>query len=242
MISKSDIKFIRSLAHKKYRDENSVFVAEGEKIVEEAINSSYKIEALYYKDEIGEDSMSRISLLSSPSPALAIVKMREFSNNNEIDFSKLYFALDSVRDPGNLGTIIRISDWFGIDTIFASEDTVDLYNPKVVQATMGSIFRIDVRYLNIPDLLSRVKNKIPIYGTFLSAPSIYESNLTTNGIIILGSESHGISKELEELSDYKILIPQYPNGSQESESLNVAVSAAILAAEFRRPFVVQPQK
>ncbi|EKD31304.1 MAG: hypothetical protein ACD_77C00346G0011 [uncultured bacterium] len=242
MVSKSDIKFIRSLALKKYRDENSVFVAEGEKIVEEAIKSSYKIEALYYKDEIGEDAMSKISLLSTPSPALAIVKMKEYGDTNEIDFSKLYFALDSVRDPGNLGTIIRISDWFGIDTIFASEDTVELYNPKVVQATMGSIFRVDVRYLSIPVMLSHVKNRIPIYGTFLSAPSIYESKLTRNGIIILGSESHGISKELEDLSDYKVLIPQYPKESKESESLNVAVSAAILAAEFRRPSVVQLQK
>lgn len=242
MLSKTDIKFIRSLAHKKYRDESTLFIAEGEKIVEEALKSSYTVEAVYYKEEIGDQAMSRISLLSSPSPALAVVKMKKPCKSTEIDFSKLYFALDSVRDPGNLGTLIRISDWFGIEAIIASEDTVDAYNPKVVQASMGSVFRIDVRYCNLPDTLFLLKNKIPLYGTFLSAPSIYETKLSKNGIVILGSESHGISEEVSDIVDSKILIPQYPLGFLKGESLNVAVSAAIIAAEFRRPSVLQLQK
>ena len=234
MISKSDIKFIKSLAYKKYRDENSIFIAEGEKVVNELLSSSYTVESLFYKDDIGDDAMSRISLLSSPSPVLAIVKMKKQSPDLDLDFSKLYFALDSVRDPGNLGTILRISDWFGIDTIFASSDTVDVYSPKVVQASMGSMFRVDMRYGELRTILSSFSGKALIYGTFLSAPSIYETKLSDNGIIVLGSESHGISIKIEDIVDQKILIPQYPIGLQRVESLNVAVSAAIVASEFRR--------
>ena len=234
MISKSDIKFIKSLAHKRYRDENSVFIAEGEKIVNEALASSYSVESVFYKDDIGDDAMSRISLLSTPSPVLAVVKMKRPEADSVYDFSKLHFALDSVRDPGNLGTIIRISDWFGIDTIFASEDTVDVYNPKVVQASMGSIFRVNVRYGELSAILYSFKGNAPVYGTFLSAKSIYETKLSKNGVIVLGSESHGISAKIEDIVDQKILIPQYPVDSQRAESLNVAISAAIVASEFRR--------
>jgi TrmH family RNA methyltransferase len=234
MISKSDIKFIKSLANKKCRDESSVFIAEGDKIVKEALASSYTVESVYYKDDIGEDAMSRISLLSTPSPVLAVVKMKRPTADSVADYSKLYFALDSVRDPGNMGTIIRISDWFGIDTIFASEDTVDVYNPKVVQASMGSIFRVEIRYGQLDTMLSSFKGNAPVYGTFLSAKNIYETQLSKNGVIVLGSESHGISAKIEDIVDQKILIPQYPIGSQRVESLNVAVSAAIVASEFRR--------
>jgi len=234
MISKSDIKFIKSLAHKRYRDENSVFIAEGEKIVNEALASSYSVESVFYKDDIGDDAMSRISLLSTPSPVLAVVKMKRPEADSVYDFSKLHFALDSVRDPGNLGTIIRISDWFGIDTIFASEDTVDVYNPKVVQSSMGSIFRVNVRYGELSAILYSFKGNAPVYGTFLSAKSIYETKLSKNGVIVLGSESHGISAKIEDIVDQKILIPQYPVDSQRAESLNVAISAAIVASEFRR--------
>jgi len=234
MILKSDIKFIKSLAQKRYRDENSVFIAEGEKIVNEALASSYTVDSVFYKDDIGDDAMSRISLLSTPSPVLAVVKMKRPEADSVYDFSKLHFALDSVRDPGNLGTIIRISDWFGIDTIFASDDTVDVYNPKVVQASMGSIFRVNVRYGELSAILSSFKGNAPVYGTFLSAKSIYETKLSKNGVIVLGSESHGISAKIEDIVDQKILIPQYPVDSQRAESLNVAISAAIVASEFRR--------
>ena len=234
MISKSDIKFIKSLAHKRYRDENSVFIAEGEKIVNEALASSYSVESVFYKDDIGDDAMSRISLLSTPSPVLAVVKMKRPEADSVYDFSKLHFALDSVRDPGNLGTIIRISDWFGIDTIFASEDTVDVYSPKVVQSSMGSIFRVNVRYGELSAILYSFKGNAPVYGTFLSAKSIYETKLSKNGVIVLGSESHGISAKIEDIVDQKILIPQYPVDSQRAEYLNVAISAAIVASEFRR--------
>ena len=178
--------------------------------------------------------MSSISLLSTPSPVLAIVKKKKQSQDSVLDFSKLYFALDSVRDPGNLGTILRISDWFGINTIFASSDTVDAYSPKVVQASMGSIFRVDMRYGELNTFLSSFSGNALIYGTFLSAPSIYRTKLSNNGIIVLGSESHGISAEIEDIVDQKILIPQYPADSQKVDSLNVAVSAAIVASEFRR--------
>ena len=156
-VSNNEIKFVKSLSHKKFRDENDLFVVEGEKMVEEAVRSSFEVRRIYRSEEIGDTAMERMSLLSSPSPALALVKKPDDMTINKFEEDSLpskglFLALDGIRDPGNLGTIIRIADWFGIDAVYASPDTVDIFNPKVVQSTMGAIFRVRFHYCDIPDL------------------------------------------------------------------------------------------
>ena len=244
-LSANKIKFIRSLALKKFRDEHGLFIAEGEKIVAEALASGYKVREVYYENEIGSECMERISCLSSPSPVLAVIEKPNLVpdtllNNISGNLSErkpLYLALDGVKDPGNLGTIIRIADWFGVDAIFASPGTVEVYNPKVVQATMGAIFRKQVIYTDLKDVCKRfLEAGLPVYGTFLDGKNLYE-NLPSNqkhGLVVMGSESFGISAELEELVSNKLLIPPYPADSVTSESLNVAIATAIICAEFRR--------
>lgn len=252
-LSANRIKYLRSLQQKKFRDEYGLFIAEGEKIVEEAIKSGYKIKEVYYEKEIGREVMSRISNLSSPSPVLAVIEKPVFNpdrflkrvlenfkgvNGNDLWRRKpLYLALDGVKDPGNMGTIIRIADWFGIEAIFAAPGSVEIYNPKTVQATMGAIFRKQVIYTDLANVCREFVNAgLPVYGTFLNGVNLYE-NLPSErkyGLIVMGSESLGISKELESIIDNKLLIPPYPANSITSESLNVAVATAIICAEFRR--------
>ena len=232
--SKTDIKLIRSLSEKKFREKNSLFVVEGEKLVQEAICSKYIVEKVFYANDIGEDIMSKMTLLSSPSPALALVKMPEMKKPIPIDSGKLYLALDTIRDPGNIGTIIRLADWFGITQIFASEDCVDIYNPKVIQATMGSIFRIDVQYINLAELLISTVGKIEVFGAYLDGESIYRHQLAQSAIIVVGNESRGISPELTPYIKSKIHIPSFAADGAGVESLNVAVATAIICSEFRR--------
>ena len=252
-LSANQIKYLRSLQQKKFRDEYGVFIAEGEKIVEEALKSGYKINDVYYEREIGRDTMARISNLTSPSPVLAVIEkpnfnperflkgiLEDFKNTAKKDLcgrKPLYLALDGVKDPGNLGTIIRIADWFGIDAIFAAPGSVEVYNPKVVQATMGAIFRKKVIYTDLANLCKEfVAEGIPVYGTFLNGTNLYE-NLPAerkHGLIVMGSESFGISPQLEAIIDNKLLIPPYPADAVTSESLNVAIATAIICAEFRR--------
>ena len=236
MLSVADIKYIRSLSQKKFRDQNNLFIVEGEKMVKEALSSGLDVERVLYTKDIGEESMSRISLLSSPSPSLAIIRKRN-QEKFTLEKEKLYLALDSVRDPGNLGTILRVADWFGIDTIIASDDTVDVYNPKVVQASMGAIFRTNVHYGDLYAILMDLKGHIPIYGTFLEAPDIYKESLTKNGIIIMGSESSGISEKNSNLVDKRLFIPSFAKSGTGSESLNVAIATAIVCSEFKRSSV-----
>jgi len=232
-ISTAQIKHIRSLSEKKFRSQSGLFVVEGEKMVAEALGSGFEVVELYHRDQIGETAMSRISSLSSPSPVLAVLKQRKF----EIpDISKgLYLALDTVRDPGNLGTIIRLSDWFGIDAIFASNDTVELYNPKVIQATMGAIFRKKVIYCDLREICEKFsalsKN---IYGTFLDGESIYEKELSKDGLVIMGNESNGISPEIAKYVNSSLLIPSFAGEGPSAESLNVAIATAITLSEFKR--------
>lgn len=245
-LSANKIKFIRSLAHKKFRDEHGLFIAEGEKIVSEALASGYKVREVYYEKEIGRETMERISCLSSPSPVLAVIEKPNFTpdsilqnltSQNSSGRKPLFLALDGVKDPGNLGTIIRVADWFGVDAIFASPGSVEVYNPKVVQATMGAIFRKQVIYTDLAQVCHKFREAgLPVYGTFLDGKNLYE-NLPQDqkkGLIVMGSESFGISPQLEALISNKLLIPPYPIDSVTSESLNVAIATAIISAEFRR--------
>lgn len=245
-ISNNEIKRVRSLQQKKFRDEYGLFTVEGEKMVEEAEASGFRIESVYRRIEIGEDAMKKISALSSPSPALAVIhKPSDIYADDVVHLADrysgrgLFLALDSIRDPGNLGTIVRIADWFGIDAVFATKDTVDIFNPKTVQATMGAIFRVKMHYVDLP-LFSEafVNNGGRIYGTFLDGSDIYEREFLTGSdspvMIVIGNESEGISSAMERTVTDRLYIPPYPADSSGSESLNAAVATAVTVAEFRR--------
>ena len=233
VLTNKEIKFVKSLAQKKFRDSTGLFTVEGEKLVDEALASGLEVLDVYRTSEIGQETMSRISALTSPSPVLAVVRRPE-QQMPEIEKGKLYLALDSVRDPGNLGTIIRIADWFGIEAIFASQDTVELYNPKVIQATMGAIFRKKVIYCNLSDVCSSFAQAgMNIYGTFLDGTDIYHEELDTDGLIVMGNEANGISREIGGKVSRRLLIPSFAKGPG-AESLNVAIATAITVSEFRR--------
>lgn len=229
MISKNEIKEIKALSQKKFRDETGLFTVEGEKLVAEALASGFEVVKIFRTSEIGEEAMSRISTFSSPSPVLAVVRQK--SSSEPLGEGPV-LALDSLRDPGNVGTIIRLADWFGIRSIIASEDTVEIYNPKVVQATMGAIFRVNWRYCNLPEEIRRAGRSV--IGTFLNGSNIYTSELPENAIIVMGSESNGISPEVEALVTDRITIPSFCGCGPTSESLNVAVATAITCSEIRR--------
>ena len=210
-ISNNEIKRVKALQQKKFRDETGLFTVEGEKMVDEAVASPFKVENIYRREDIGEDAMKRISALSSPSPVLAVVRKPEDIYINDVSkltslLSKggLYLALDTIRDPGNLGTILRIADWFGIDAVFATKDTVDVFNPKVVQATMGAIFRVKMHYVDLPalsDVVLTAGGKI--FGTFLDGLNIYSRPLDNGDeapvLIVIGNESEGISPAMAKL-------------------------------------------
>lgn len=245
-ISANEIKRVRSLSDKKFRDRYGLFCVEGEKMVDEALRSGFDVETVYRKDEIGEEQMGRISSLSSPSPVLAVVRKPQDINLSSdaaligaLGQSGLYLALDTIRDPGNLGTILRVADWFGIDAVFAAPDTVDVFNPKVVQATMGAIFRVKFHYAEIPALCrAAVSAGGNVYGTFLNGSDMYEKQLNPGkdspSVIVIGNESNGISNEVAGLVSDRLYIPPYPKNDTGSESLNAAVATAITVAEFRR--------
>ena len=245
-ISANEIKRVRSLSDKKFRDRYGLFCVEGEKMVDEALRSGFDVETVYRKDEIGEEQMGRISSLSSPSPVLAVVRKPQDINlssdaalSDALGQSGLYLALDSIRDPGNLGTILRVADWFGIDAVFAAPDTVDVFNPKVVQATMGAIFRVKFHYAEIPALCrAAVSAGGNVYGTFLDGSDMYEKQLNPGkdspSVIVIGNESNGISNEVAGLVSDRLYIPPYPKNDTGSESLNAAVATAITVSEFRR--------
>lgn len=231
-MTNADIKYVRSLREKKFRDEYGLFTVEGEKMVKEAVDSPFDVVDVYRKEDIGEDAMARISSFSTPSPVLAVVRQKHWEKPS-LD-SGLFLALDSVRDPGNMGTIIRLADWFGIEAVFASEDSVELYNPKVIQSTMGGIFRKKVVFCSIPDLCDEFRGLgREVYGTFLDGENIYTRHLDKEGLVIMGNESNGISDEVRARVSGKLLIPSFAKGPT-AESLNVAVATAITLSEFRR--------
>ena len=245
-ISNNEIKKVKSLQQKKFRDEYGLFVVEGEKMVEEAEMSELTIEGKYFRDEIGQDAMSRISSLSSPSPVLAVVrKPSDIYVKDAAELSELlkkgglFLGLDTIRDPGNLGTILRIADWFGIDAVFATRDTVDVFNPKVVQATMGAIFRVKMHYVDLPQLSELILAEGgKVYGTFLDGINIYQRELSTGEshpvMIVIGNESEGISETMSKLVSDRLYIPPFPADTPGSESLNAAIATALTVAEFRR--------
>ena len=242
----AEIRLIRSLSQKKFRDETGLFVVEGEKMVAEAERSAFAVEKVYRKDEIGAEAMSRISRLSSPSPVLALVRKPaelEISGSEsmlEVIADKgLYLALDGIRDPGNLGTILRIADWFGVDAVLASPDTVELLNPKVVQATMGAVFRVRFRYCDLVRACRSVRSRGgSVYGTHLDGVDLYSEKLETGGrvpaMIVIGNESGGVSPAVTREVSRKLFIPAWPRDRRGSESLNAAVATAVVLAEFRR--------
>ena len=263
--NKNTAKLIRSLKDKKARDESGLFVVEGEKLVEEALRSGWTVELLLRvtgSDVQGADQaaggpvggrgpactyispaeMEKISLLRSPSPALALVRIPQAPPDGAglVAARPLALALDGVRDPGNLGTILRLADWFGVDWIFASDTdsrypTSDIYNPKVVQATMGAIFRTRLVYAPLPEIAQLFINEgMEVYGTFLDGKPIYEESLKGEGLIVMGNESEGISPEMAACVTRRLTIPPYPVGVPTSESLNVATATAITLSEFRR--------
>lgn len=245
-ISNNEIKRVKALQQKKVRDAEGLFIVEGEKMVQEAVDSPFDVVRVYHRSEIGEEAMGRISALASPSPALAVV--RKPSDMYVEDVAQLapalqegglFLALDTIRDPGNLGTILRIADWFGIKAVFAAKDTVDVFNPKVVQSTMGAIFRVKMHYVDLPELSRMVLDMGgKVYGTFLDGKNMYERDLyngaVSPSVIVIGNESEGISPAMAELVSDRLYIPSYPADQSGSESLNAAIATAITVAEFRR--------
>lgn len=239
MVGKNKIKLINSLKQKKQRSKNGLFIAEGKKTVAELLNSSFQLEKVYATEpihnvpvekfeNISNQELKKISQLTTPQTVLALFKIplpKTVSN------SGLILALDGVRDPGNLGTIIRLCDWFGISDLICSKDTVDCFGPKVVQASMGSIARVNIVYLDLEDFLKKTKK--PVYGTFLSGENIYTTDLCEDGILILGNEANGISASIEKLTTKKISIPQFGK-TKTAESLNVSTAAAICLSEVKR--------
>ena len=240
MVSKNQIKLITSLQQKKYRLSHQLFFAEGIKVIQELLESNFELLHLFTTqnefDEISNDKkvlisqndLKKISALSSPNTCLAVFKIPA---EKKIIESGLILALDSIRDPGNLGTILRLCDWFGISQLVCSKETVDIYNPKVVQATMGSIARVNVNYVDLEFFID--KTQLPVFGTFMNGDTIYKTNLPQEGIIIMGNEANGISSELEKLVKTRLTIPRFGN-LQKTESLNVATATAIILSEFRR--------
>jgi TrmH family RNA methyltransferase len=236
MLSINQKKYLNSLKQKKYRNQHSSFIVEGEKMVNELVASDFEIEVIYGVEDllsypsivsITEKELASISLLKTPNKYFAVAKQKNFYSTN---FEGLTLVLDNIQDPGNLGTIIRIADWFGISTIVCSPTCVDLYNPKVVQATMGSLFRLNVIYTDLIPFLEDNKDKA-IYGALLGGENVYEANIQKdNSILIMGNESKGVSKTLKPFINHKISIPQFGK----AESLNVAVATAILCSEYRR--------
>ena len=242
-MTRSEIRFIRSLADKQARTAAGLFVAEGSKLIGEILASGWEVESLYStRDSFGgravmvsSAEMERISMLKTPNDSLATVRIPVFKAPRTADASRLALALDGVRNPGNMGTIIRLADWFGIEDVYCSEDSADCFNPKVVQATMGAILRVRVHYLDLAATLSEAARAgIPVYGTFLEGDDLYQTPLSAAGIVVMGNEGRGISGACAASVTRKLFIPPYPTDRHGSESLNVAVATAVICAEFRR--------
>ena len=255
MISKNRLKYVRSLEMKKYRKAEGVFVAEGHKLVGDlldvfeckylaATSEWLSANAAWVErqrrsgvevDEVTDEELKRASFQETPQQVLAVFKQLTYEVDvNEVARKQLCLVLDDVQNPGNLGTIVRLADWFGIEHIFCSKGCADIYNPKTVQATMGGIARVQVHEADLPELLRRLDKDIPVYGTFLDGENMYGKELENRGLIVMGNEGKGVSKEVAAFVTERLYIPNYPEGRETSESLNVAIATAIVCAEFRR--------
>lgn len=248
MLSKNKIKQITSLSQKKFRDEYGLFVAESTKLVIDLLPAFHCVLLVATADwlnvhtdvsadeiiEVSEDEYKKISNQKTPQGVLAV--FRKPAHNFDINDIKtrLVLALDDIQDPGNLGTIIRIADWFGIKHIFCSLQTADAYGNKTVQATMGALARVKVHYVDLVQFLGDISGEMPVYGTFLNGENIYNEKLSEKGIIVMGNEGNGISNPVEKLVTKRLRIPNYPEGQATSESLNVSVATALICGEFRR--------
>ncbi len=250
-LSKSKIKYLNSFSMKKNRDKESVFIAEGVKLVGDLL-PYFKLKTIVATQDwlqqnrvVAEEiidiedisEMKKISQLTTPSPVFALFYRQnlDFDIDGMLRTKQLVLALDSIQDPGNMGTIIRIADWFGIRNIICSPTTVDVYNSKTVQSTMGALARVAVHYVDLVDFLKQCRKRdYPVYGTFLDGESIYAKSLSAHGVIVMGNEGKGVSEEVAREISEKLLIPSYPADVVTSESLNVAVATAIVCSEFRR--------
>lgn len=246
-LSNQKIKLIHSLESKKRRKESRLFVAEGNKLVEDLFNAGMRCRYLFavqswltnhtfHSEEIipvTESELKKISSLKTPQDVLAVFHQPDYDAGQINPGKELVLMLDGIQDPGNLGTILRIADWFGIEHVVCSPETVDVFNPKTVQATMGALARVKVFYVSLIDFLEKEKSN-PVYGTFLDGSNIYLEKLSSNGIIIMGNEGKGISEELCLFITNKLFVPNFPPGRTTSESLNVASATSIICSEFRR--------
>lgn len=247
-LSKNRLKYIKSLDLKKNRKSEGVFIAEGPKLVGELLSSDFHCKTLFATSsyhvphfaakvdefiEVTTNELFQLSLQKNPQDVIGIFKQRTETWDLSLTTHSLCLGLDDIQDPGNLGTIVRLADWFGIEHIFCSENSVDIFNPKAIQASMGGIAHVHIHYVDLPKFLSEIKNT-PIYGTFLEGENIYEKKLSDKGIIIMGNEGKGISREVKEhITDF-LNIPSFPVNRKTTESLNVAVATAIVCSEFRR--------
>ena len=246
-LSKNRIKYIHSLELKKNRKAEQIFLAEGPKLVEELLDrfpcrfliataewlSAHPHLNVSDVTEVSADELSKASLLKTPQQVLGVFEQPPHTETPAFDRS-LCLALDDIQDPGNLGTIIRLADWFGIEHIFCSPNTADVYNPKTVQATMGALARVQVHYIALADFLQSLPADIPVYGTFLDGKNIYTQPLSAHGIIVMGNEGNGICPAVSQHINRRLYIPSYPPSRSTSESLNVAIATAVVCAEFRR--------
>lgn len=249
MASKSTISFLRSLQQKKFRNEEGLFIVEGPKMVSELLKSDFKVRQLYATsswtpnqhtslplDIITEAEMERVSGLQTPNKVLALVEMPALEGPLNTLSNGMHLLLDQIQDPGNLGTIIRIADWFGVTSVICSTDTADIFNPKVIQASMGSVFNVKIHYCSLVDVLLKNAdgNKWPVYATLLSGENIYNSEMDTSCFVILGNESRGVNPVLNAFITQGVHIPRPTNKSSKAESLNVAVAAGIVCSEYCR--------
>lgn len=230
MISKNKIKLIHSLETKKGREKAGLFVAEGPKVVNDLLYAGFTAENIFEDIE----DIKKISFLQHPQSMLGVFKLPRNEHYTEFSITQLVLALDGVQDPGNLGTIIRVADWFGIKDIFCSLDTADCWNPKVVQATMGSIARVQLHYVDLNKMVESLPVDYPIYATLLDGENIYKQELSHHGMIVMGNEGKGISPILRTKINRKLYIPNYSSNEDTAESLNVAIATSIVCAEFRR--------
>lgn len=248
MLSKAKIKYIHSLELKKNRTKENAFVAEGPKLVGELLGSfsCHYLAALpqwlenhpciqaHEIEETNQEALSRASFLKSPQEVIAVFELPHYAFSPHFPRKDLCLALDGIQDPGNLGTIVRLADWYGIEHVYCSPQTADIFNPKTVQATMGALARVQVHYTSLAPLIEEMGDDVPVYGTLLDGDDMYAQELSANGLLVMGNEGNGISPEIERLVTHRLYIPHYPAERPTSESLNVAVATAIVCAEFRR--------